>query len=63
MSLAATVVTIVLGVTFVAVLLGYLVHRNAERHDPMVFQIADGGGLAMLVHISGRGIEMEVHGE
>jgi len=33
MSLAATVVSIVLGVTLVAVLLGYLVHRNAERHD------------------------------
>ena len=33
MSLAATVATVVLGVTLVAVLLGYLVHRNAERHD------------------------------
>lgn len=33
MSLAATVVSIVLSVTVVAVLLGYLVHRNAERHD------------------------------
>ena len=33
MSLAATVVSIVLSVTLVAVLLGYLVHRNAERHD------------------------------
>jgi hypothetical protein len=33
MSLAVTVVSIVLGVTFLAVLLGYLVHRNAERHD------------------------------
>jgi hypothetical protein len=33
MSLAATVVSIVLGVTLVAVLLGYLVHRNADRHD------------------------------
>ena len=33
MSLAVTVVSIVVCVTFVAVLLGYLVHRNAERHD------------------------------
>jgi hypothetical protein len=33
MPLAVTVVSIVLGVTFLAVLLGYLVHRNAERHD------------------------------
>ena len=33
MSLAATVVSIVLSVTLVAVLLGYLVHRNADRHD------------------------------
>ena len=33
MSLAATVVSIVLSVTLIAVLLGYLVHRNAERHD------------------------------
>jgi len=33
MSLAATVVSIVLCVTLVAVLLGYLVQRNAERHD------------------------------
>ena len=33
MGLAATVVSIVLGVTLVVVLLGYLVHRNAERHD------------------------------
>jgi hypothetical protein len=33
MSLAATVAFVVLSVTLVAVLLGYLVHRNAERHD------------------------------
>lgn len=33
MQLAATVVTVVLGITLVGVLLGYLVHRNAERHD------------------------------
>jgi hypothetical protein len=33
MSLAATVASVVLIVTLVAVLLGYLVHRNAERHD------------------------------
>ena len=33
MSLAATVVSVVLTVTLVVVLLGYLVHRNAERHD------------------------------
>ena len=33
MALAVTVVSIVLCVTLVAVLLGYLVHRNAERHD------------------------------
>ena len=33
MQLAATVAFVVLGVTLVAVLLGYLVHRNAERHD------------------------------
>ena len=33
MSLAATVASVVLVVTLVAVLLGYLVHRNAERHD------------------------------
>jgi hypothetical protein len=33
MSLAATVAFVVLSVTLVAVLLGYLIHRNAERHD------------------------------
>lgn len=33
MSLAATVTFVVLIVTLVAVLLGFLVHRNAERHD------------------------------
>ena len=33
MSLAAIVVGIVLSVTLVAVLLGYLVHRNAEHND------------------------------
>ena len=33
MSLAATVAFMVLSVTLVAVLLGYLIHRNAERHD------------------------------
>jgi hypothetical protein len=33
MSLAATVASVVLVVTLVAVFLGYLVHRNAERHD------------------------------
>ena len=33
MSLAATVSFVVLCVTLVAVLLGYLIHRNAERHD------------------------------
>ena len=33
MPLAVTVVTVVLSVTLVVVLLGYLVHRNAERHD------------------------------
>ena len=33
MGLAATVVSIVTGVTFVAMLLAYLVHRNADRHD------------------------------
>ena len=33
MSLAATVSFVVLSVTLVAVLLGYLIHRNAERHD------------------------------
>ena len=33
MSLAATVASVVLIVTLVAVFLGYLVHRNAERHD------------------------------
>ena len=33
MSLAVIVVGIVLGVTLVAVLLGYLVHRNAEHDD------------------------------
>ena len=33
MSLAATVAFVVLTVTLVAVVLGYLVHRNAERHD------------------------------
>jgi hypothetical protein len=33
MPLAVTVVSIVLCVTLVVVLLGYLVHRNAERHD------------------------------
>ena len=33
MRLAASVVVGVLGVTLVAVLLGYLIHRNAERHD------------------------------
>ena len=33
MPLAVNVVSIELCVTHVAVLLGYLVHRNAERHD------------------------------
>ena len=33
MSLAVTVVAVVLSVTLVAIFLGYLVHRNAERHD------------------------------
>ena len=33
MSLAVIVVGIVLSVTLVAVLLGYLVHRNAEHND------------------------------
>jgi hypothetical protein len=33
MSLAVTVAVVVLSVTLVAVLLGYLIHRNAERHD------------------------------
>lgn len=33
MQLAATVAVVVLSVTLVTVLLGYLVHRNAERHD------------------------------
>jgi hypothetical protein len=33
MSLAVTVAFVVLSVTLVAVLLGYLIHRNAERHD------------------------------
>ena len=33
MQLAVTVFVVVLAVTLVAVLLGYLVHRNAERHD------------------------------
>jgi hypothetical protein len=33
MQLAVTVFAVVLGVTLVAVLLGFLVHRNAERHD------------------------------
>ena len=33
MSLAATVASVVLIVTLVAVLLGYLIHPNAERHD------------------------------
>ena len=33
MSLAVIVVVIVLSVTLVAVLLGYLVHRNAEHND------------------------------
>ena len=33
MSLAVTVVLVVLIVTLVTVLLGYLVHRNADRHD------------------------------
>lgn len=33
MSLAATVVSVVLIVTLVVVLLGFLVNRNAERHD------------------------------
>ena len=33
MPLAVTVVLVVLSVTLVVVLLGYLVHRNAERHD------------------------------
>jgi hypothetical protein len=33
MSLAVTVASVVLSVTLVAVLLGYLIHRNAERHD------------------------------
>ena len=33
MSLAVIVVGIVLSVTLVVVLLGYLVHRNAEHND------------------------------
>ena len=33
MSLAVTVASVVLVVTLVAVFLGYLVHRNADRHD------------------------------
>jgi hypothetical protein len=33
MQLASTVAIAVLSVTLVAVLLGYLIHRNAERHD------------------------------
>ena len=33
MSLAVTVALVVLIVTLVTVLLGYLVHRNADRHD------------------------------
>jgi hypothetical protein len=33
MQLAAIVVGVVLSVTLVAVLLGYLVHRNAEHND------------------------------
>jgi hypothetical protein len=33
MQLAITVTLVVLGITLVGVLLGYLVHRNAERHD------------------------------
>jgi hypothetical protein len=33
MALAATVVSVVLSVTLVIVLLGYLVHKNADRHD------------------------------
>ena len=33
MPLPVTVVTIVLAVTLVAVVLGYLVHKNADRHD------------------------------
>ena len=33
MQLAVTVVLVVLGITLVAVLLGYVVQRNAERHD------------------------------
>jgi hypothetical protein len=33
MPLAVTVVSIVASVTLVAVFLGYLVHRNADRHD------------------------------
>ena len=33
MSLAVIVVGVVLSVTLVAVLLGYLVHRNAEHND------------------------------
>jgi hypothetical protein len=33
MALPVTVVLVVLSVTLVVVLLGYLVHRNADRHD------------------------------
>ena len=33
MRLAMTVAAVVLVFTLVGVLLGYLVHRNAERHD------------------------------
>ena len=33
MPLAVTVVSIVMCVKLVAVQLGYMVHRNAERHD------------------------------
>jgi len=33
MQLAFSVVLVVLSVTLVAVVLGYLVQRNAERHD------------------------------
>ena len=33
MQLAGTVAVVVLSVTLVAVLLGYLIQKNAERHD------------------------------
>jgi VIT1/CCC1 family predicted Fe2+/Mn2+ transporter len=33
MPLPVTVTLVVLALTLVGVLLGYLIHRNAERHD------------------------------